>query len=252
MSVSVQFTRRVRTTADRSRSNLDPGISDDDPRHPETSRPEDSESRRRISRSVGRRRPTVPDRLRLRVRCRKAAKVDRAAHTRFEPKGCDPLPSRLRLHVSAKDGKAKKGRKARAGEASVMGNLPSTRPARIGRSREPAPGPAAQAKPGKPAAKAKPRRRPAPPNRSAAASAPAPEQRAVPAEGPQPVRAGAPPLDDAAPASSARPAEKPPSAPQSGTQLVSTVVQAAGELTRIGFTVGGQVLKRAFGRLPRP
>jgi hypothetical protein len=33
---------------------------------------------------------------------------------------------------------------------------------------------------------------------------------------------------------------------------VTTVVQAAGELAQIGLTVGGQVLKRAVSRLPRP
>jgi hypothetical protein len=33
---------------------------------------------------------------------------------------------------------------------------------------------------------------------------------------------------------------------------VTTAVQAAGELAQIGITVGGQLLKRAAGRLPRP
>ena len=39
---------------------------------------------------------------------------------------------------------------------------------------------------------------------------------------------------------------------QSGTELVSTVVQAAGELASIGVTIGGQILKRAAQKLPRP
>jgi hypothetical protein len=33
---------------------------------------------------------------------------------------------------------------------------------------------------------------------------------------------------------------------------VTTAIQATGELARIGLTVGGQVLKRAVDRLPRP
>ena len=38
----------------------------------------------------------------------------------------------------------------------------------------------------------------------------------------------------------------------SGGELVSTVVQAAGELVQIGATVGGQIIKRAIERLPKP
>ena len=37
-----------------------------------------------------------------------------------------------------------------------------------------------------------------------------------------------------------------------GQELVSTVVQAAGELASIGLTVGGQLIKRAVQRLPKP
>jgi hypothetical protein len=38
----------------------------------------------------------------------------------------------------------------------------------------------------------------------------------------------------------------------SGVELVTTAVQAAGELTQIGLTIGGQIVKRAVDRLPRP
>ena len=38
----------------------------------------------------------------------------------------------------------------------------------------------------------------------------------------------------------------------SGVELVTTAVQAAGELTQIGLRIGGRVLKRAVDRLPRP
>jgi hypothetical protein len=34
--------------------------------------------------------------------------------------------------------------------------------------------------------------------------------------------------------------------------VVETAIQAAGELAQIGLTVGGQVLRGALSRLPRP
>jgi len=37
----------------------------------------------------------------------------------------------------------------------------------------------------------------------------------------------------------------------SGVDLVTTAVQAAGELTQIGLTIGGQIIKRAVNRLPK-
>lgn len=40
--------------------------------------------------------------------------------------------------------------------------------------------------------------------------------------------------------------------PPSGTELISTAVQAAGELVEIGATLGRQALKSALSRLPRP
>ena len=45
------------------------------------------------------------------------------------------------------------------------------------------------------------------------------------------------------------PPPKPLGAPK-GTELVTTAIRATGELAQIGFTVGGQVLKRASSRLP--
>ena len=38
----------------------------------------------------------------------------------------------------------------------------------------------------------------------------------------------------------------------SGVEIVTTAVQAAGELTQIGLTIGGQIIKRAVNRLPKP
>jgi hypothetical protein len=37
-----------------------------------------------------------------------------------------------------------------------------------------------------------------------------------------------------------------------GAHLVTTAVQAAGELAQIGLAAGGRALKSAFERLPRP
>jgi hypothetical protein len=43
-----------------------------------------------------------------------------------------------------------------------------------------------------------------------------------------------------------------PSGPLRGTEVVTTAVQAVGEIGQIGVTVGRQLLKRATDRLPRP
>jgi hypothetical protein len=70
---------------------------------------------------------------------------------------------------------------------------------------------------------------------------------------PRPVRAGAPSLAEST--QRARTAEPPPESkhsPPSGTELVTTAIQAAGELAQIGIAVGGQVLRRAVDRLPKP
>jgi hypothetical protein len=57
------------------------------------------------------------------------------------------------------------------------------------------------------------------------------------------------------PASSARTGEQQP-APEhgrpGGVELVSTAVKAAGELTQVGLTIGGRIIKRAVGKLPKP
>jgi hypothetical protein len=69
------------------------------------------------------------------------------------------------------------------------------------------------------------------------------------ARGPRPVRAGSPSLG--------RPARREPAPPPAngsgprGTELFTTAIQAAGELTKIGITVGSQIAKRALDRLPR-
>ncbi len=68
---------------------------------------------------------------------------------------------------------------------------------------------------------------------------------------PRPVRAGSRALAEANEKSAGKRLPADPQ-PPSGTDLVSTVVQAAGELAQVGLTVGGQILKRAVEKLPKP
>jgi hypothetical protein len=128
--------------------------------------------------------------------------------------------------------------KAKRKPESVLGSLPATRPERLGRPRRAA----AQAAREVPVAKVQARgprpAKPVPPRAKAPAAR---------THGPAAVSAGCPPLE--------RPHGEPPPRPigaPSGTELVTTAIQATGELARIGLTVGGQVLKRAVDRIPRP
>ena len=117
-------------------------------------------------------------------------------------------------------------------DKSVLGNLPSTRPARMGRRRE---GASARATaPAKPKPAKKPRAKPKPvrPTRPKAVRSGSPSLERAPKRGPEP--------------------PKPAAAPPRGTELVTTAVQAVGELAQIGATLGGQVAKRALKRIPRP
>jgi len=87
-----------------------------------------------------------------------------------------------------------------------------------------------------------------------AARPPAPEREPRP----RAVREGAPGMGTsdvrADPTSPPGTGEQPASesARPSGMELVTTAVQAVGELTQIGLTIGGRILKRAIDRLPRP
>jgi hypothetical protein len=137
-------------------------------------------------------------------------------------------------------------------DAGVLGNLPSTRTTRVGGERAKArtaakPKPRAAAKP-RPKAAAKPKAAAAP--RAAATPAREPAR----AHRPRPVRAGAPALAESTERARSEPSapRKRGASPPTGTELVTTAIQAAGELAQIGLTVGGQVLKRAVNRLPKP
>jgi hypothetical protein len=137
---------------------------------------------------------------------------------------------------------------------SVMGNLPSTRPTRMARRRdgEPAangtaePKPAAAKATATKATRAKAKPRPKPKARPAAAADPAPKTAR-----PRAVRSGSPSLDAAKKPSRTQRREPAPTPPK-GAELVTTAVQATGELAKIGITLGGQALKRAVDRLPKP
>ncbi len=146
----------------------------------------------------------------------------------------------------AKPSKAKA--KSGKGEAGVLGNLPATRTSRVGGKRA-----RGTAKP-KTAAAPKPTPKPkAKPKTATPRPRTAPRPTPVPPDGPRPVRAGAPALaesTDRARSEASEPREH--SSPPTGTELVTTAIQAAGELAQIGLTVGGQVLKRAVKRLPKP
>jgi hypothetical protein len=123
-------------------------------------------------------------------------------------------------------------------EESVLGSLPATRPTRFGRERREGGGTATKTAAKPRAKKAVPKAKPKPAARQSK---------------PRPVRAGAPALREST--ERARAADPPPertTTPPSGTELVTTAIQAAGELAQIGLAVGGQVLRRAVDKLPKP
>jgi hypothetical protein len=149
--------------------------------------------------------------------------------------------------MSDKSAKPKKAKKSAAAQPSVLGSLSSTRHDPLGRrasagaaGRAPARG--ARTSSTTTAAKAS---RPKPKaTRATAASRAASEQKAAAAQR----RASRPKTPPPPPREEPRRAPTPPSGPQ----LVTTAIQAAGEIAHFGVSVGGQVLKRAARRIPRP
>jgi len=129
--------------------------------------------------------------------------------------------------------KSAKKKPKKAADASVMGNLPATRPARIGGERRGA---------------AAPRKR-----TTATATTPKATAARKPTSAPKAAEAKAAKLrkpDPAPPAGWQTPGSG--SGGNGATDVVSTAVQAAGELAQLGVTIGGQLIKRAAGRIPRP
>jgi hypothetical protein len=147
-----------------------------------------------------------------------------------------------------------------------MGSLRATRPSPIGGERRAgarrttasvaateAPKPAKAAKPA--ATKAATASKPTP--KKAAKPATTKETAKPQAGKPTPGKATVKPTKRVAPKPAATrvPPREPdgrPSGPPRGSEIVTTAVQAAGELAQIGATVGGQLLKRAARRIPRP
>jgi hypothetical protein len=143
---------------------------------------------------------------------------------------------------------------------SVLGSLPATRPQRLRREVTVA---KTQGRGPRPAKAKAPRPRPAAPKsrrpvQGAAAKTAKPAPRRTK---PVAVSAGAPrrtkpvAVSAGAPRLERRRAATPPPRPidpPRGTELVTTAIQATGELARIGLTLGGRALKRAVDRLPHP
>jgi hypothetical protein len=128
--------------------------------------------------------------------------------------------------MTDKPAKASKSKKS----AGVLASLPSTRHERLGRREAAKPTATTAAEPEPTGA------------RSTAGSRAATAEKAQRrASRPSPPRPPEPPREPSRPA-----------APPKGPELVTTALQAAGEIAQIGITVGGQVLKRAAKRLPRP
>jgi hypothetical protein len=142
------------------------------------------------------------------------------------------------------------------GERDVFGSLPNARPQRRSAKRgsagatakaaasAPAKTKAAAAKPktakataAKPKSKSKPRAAAKPKAAAKARPAAKPRAAAAPSQIPPAGYATPRPDDDGGPR---------------GADLVTTAVQAAGELAQIGFAAGGRALKSALERLPRP
>jgi outer membrane biosynthesis protein TonB len=166
--------------------------------------------------------------------------------------GNSPSALNLVAQKSAKK-KAKKSGKS-ASDTGVLGNLRTTRPSRIGglrRAEETTTPPATATEP--PAAK--PAKAPKPKPAKAAKPKPAKAAKPKPAKAAKPGKATVKPTKRVAPAPKPAPERIPPpesGGRPSGTEIVTTAVQAAGELAQIGATVGGQLLRRAARRIPRP
>jgi hypothetical protein len=120
-------------------------------------------------------------------------------------------------------------------------------------------GAAATAAPPKPAAakaKPKPKAKAAAKPKPTAAAKPKPAKPKVAAAkpkaaaGPRAVRSGSPSLKTPEPKDGARRAGR--SRPPKGPELITTAVQATGELAQIGLTLGARAVKRAVKRLPKP
>lgn len=145
------------------------------------------------------------------------------------------------------------------GRKDVLGSLPRTRPARRSAKRDAGAGRKAAAAE---AATPKARQAPARPAPAAKAAAPAaarpraaakrtaavPPPKSAAPKRQKPLRAAPPPPPP--PAGWAAPADE--ASPLSAPELVTSAIQAVGELAQIGATFGLQAARHALSRLPRP
>jgi hypothetical protein len=137
--------------------------------------------------------------------------------------------------MSDKSASKKKAAKRPKQQASVLGSLPATRPTRLGRHAAATDGATDAAAAPRPAAK----RPAAKPRATTTARAAAAKPKPRPATPPPPRREPPP--------------EPPPrTGPPSGPELVTTAVQAVGEIAQIGVTLGVRAVRRAVSRIPHP
>jgi hypothetical protein len=130
--------------------------------------------------------------------------------------------------MAEKSAKKKPKKSAKSGDAGVLGTLSSSRPARLGGDRRGATRrSAAAATTAKQAAATKPK-----------------AAKAKPKTVPQPPRTEAPPAGWQVPGDGDGRRDGGPA------ELVTTAVQAAGEVAQLGLAVGGQLLRRVAGRIP--
>ena len=150
--------------------------------------------------------------------------------------------------MAEKSGKKTKKKAAKA-DTGVLGNLSATRPERLGGGRRASSRPAAAS-----AAKTATATKPAAAKPSAAAKPKATAKPKAPAKkAPKPKVRTAPQPPAAPPKGWQTPGENGDKGGRAGgTEIVTTAVQAAGEIAQLGIAVGGQILKRAAGRIPRP
>jgi hypothetical protein len=141
-------------------------------------------------------------------------------------------------------------------DRDVLTSLPNARPTRRSAKRAPRAEAAGEEAPKKPATPRKTApRKPAAARKTAAAkpkAAAAPKPKAAAPAAATPKAAETPkPRATVPPAGWASPREERAHDGSTG-DLIGTAVQAVGELAQIGLTYGGQALRQALSRLPRP
>jgi hypothetical protein len=145
------------------------------------------------------------------------------------------------------------------GDRDVLTSLPNARPTRRSAKRASREGTAAEpAAAAKPAAKAAKK---APAAKKATAKAPAAKAKPAAKRAPAAKKAAAKPKPSVAATEATSSPPPPPSGwasprqdPRAGGSgdLIGTAVQAVGEIAQIGLTYGGQALRQALSRLPKP